>query len=321
MGPRNSKVLTSAEIANEFVTNVVSSSVSNNNTIVRSSQNINISCSEAVAMNAATLCAQEKMSLQPLIMMDPAPISEKLAYYINYRPPVCDTCLVQDVSNDMGITITLEDIQSNNISTGILGDLTSAIDKKIQEANTGTVNASNTNTTALTKIKNSIATNFNHSSVNNVLKTFNFDQNISITNAKAKNISQKLVVNAVASSIVSSLFKADTGLKQAVADAVSSSNTNTGVVQGVAEVAGKTIDNAVNTAGKTLDNAVNNAANTANNAIDTVGDTADNALNFAKNMIYIYILVGLVVAFMVYKTKLYCAIPIFTPFCATGLVK
>ncbi len=346
MGPSQSKTKTVNDIANEFVSNSVMKATNRNATTTVGSQSIKASCSDAVAIEAAKLCAEDKKFFNTLLLSDPlTPMADKINMMKEYKPEVCDTCKISDISQDLGITITMDDIQNNTVATEIQSQIMSDLEKRLKNANTGTV-AGKSQVDAITKIKNLTVMNFDVDIVNETLKNFDFDQNIDLKNVKAGNISQKMLVKSISSSLISNTMKNSAELSNAVKDLIDADNKASGVVQGVADAAAGVANNAITAAGNTANNAITAAGNTANNAIDTAGEVANNGIDTAGDVannaidtagevanngidtagdvmttwIYGMIVLAIFGVFMVVYFKLYCYVPFLMPFCAAQKV-
>ena len=357
MGPSQSKTKTVNDIANEFVSNSVMKATNRNATTTVGSQKIRAVCSDAVAIEAAKLCAEDKKFFNTLLLGDTAtPMAEKIAMMKEYKPEVCDTCKISDISQDLGITITMDDIQNNTVATEIQSQIMADLEKRLKNANTGTI-AGKSQVDAITKIKNLTVMNFDVDIVNETLKNFDFDQNIDLKNVKAGNVSQKMLVKSISSTLISNSMKNSAELSNAVKELIDADNKAAGVVQGVADAAagvannaittaGQTANNAISTAGQTANNAIDTAGQTANNAIDTAGQTANNAIDTAGDVVnngidtagevannaidtagdvatsWIYGMIVLAIfgVFIVVYYKLYCYVPFMMPFCAAQKV-
>ncbi len=276
MGASQSNTVSSTDIANSFVSSAVINATSKNTTTASGSQSINISCTDAVATKAAELCSAEKAQFIALIPSLGLSSQEKVNLIQTYSPPVCSTCEISDVSQDMGITITASDINNNEVANKIQAELSSKLQEALKNTQSGVVGYSASNVESITKIKNYVDNSFNVNVVNEALKSFNFDQNITVTNAKAKNVSQKMVANVVASSIVDNAIKNDSSLKAAVDKATTAESKTSGVVDSIL------------------------GAITALAGMGTI-------------LMIIAMIVG---GFLIFKLRLHCAIPIFAPMCA-----
>lgn len=342
MGATESKSTSVSEIANEFVSNTVMKATSKNVTATTGSQSIKVECTDAVANQAATLCSDEKKEITKAIMADTSQtLADRIAAAKSYVPDVCDTCKVSDITQDLGITITLDDIQNNTVADEIRNQIVADLDKKIKNANVGTT-AGKAQVDAISKVKNLTVNNFNSEIVNETLRNFNFDQNINLKNVKASNISQKMVVKSISSSLVSNALKTDKELSNAIKEVVAADNKAAGIIQGVVDTAGdvatkaldtvdkgldnlgKSTNNLVDNVGKTANNVVDTAGKTANNVVDTAGDVADKAIDtvgdIAQSWMFIAAAVFIVVFITVVYFKLYCYIPFLMPFCAAKTV-
>jgi hypothetical protein len=335
MGATESKSTSVSEIANEFVSNTVMKATSKNVTTTIGSQSIKVECTDAVANQAAMLCSEEKKAVTLAIMADTSQtLADRIAAAKSYIPDVCDTCKISDITQDLGITITLDDIQNNTVADEIRNQIVADLDKKIKNANVGTVSGK-AQVDAINKVKNLTVNNFSSEIVNETLRNFNFDQNIDLKNVKASNISQKMVVKSISSSLVSNALKTDKELSNAIKEVIEADNKAAGIIQGVADTVGDvannaidtvgdTTNNAIDTAGKTANNVVDTAGKTTNNAIDTAGKVADKAIDtvgdVAQTWMYIGAAIFIVVFIAVVYFKLYCYIPFLMPFCAAKTV-
>ncbi len=286
MGATSSKTTSTTDIANSFVSSAVISVTTKNTTTASGSQNINVSCTDKVATKSAELCqAQQKSNMEDAfklaaLMSDDNKKIELIKAAQAYEPAVCSTCEIGDITQDMGITITVSEINNNEIANKIQAELKSKIDEQLKNVQSGVIGASSSKVESLTKIKNYVENKFDAKIVNESLKAFNFDQNITATNAKAKNVSQKMVANVVASSIVENAMKNDSSLKAAVEKATTIESKTSGVVDSIF------------------------GALTA----------------FAGMYMVVAIVVLVVGGFLVYKLKLHCAIPMFAPMCMMNSV-
>ncbi len=334
MGPSQSKTKSVTDIANEFVSTSVIKATTRNATTTAGSQKIKIECTDDVAKNASNLCSSEKLEMSKIIMMDATtPMTERIAAMKAYKPEVCDTCLISDITQDLGITITIDDIQNNTVATEIQTQIMADLEKKLKNANTGTI-AGKTQVDAITKVKNLVVNNFNVDVVNETLKNFDFDQNIDLKNVKVSNISQKMLVKSISSNLIANSMKNNAELQNAVKDLVDADNKAAGVAQGLADTAGdvleKGIDAAGETAGKALETAeksldrtldsvdtnVNRTLDSVDTNVDRSLDTVDSITNYMTFIIIAIIVVTACLAIYAIKKKLYCVVPFLAPMCA-----
>jgi hypothetical protein len=239
MGATESKTLSSTDIANTFVATAIIKATNKNATTTNGSQSIVLSCTDAVKLNSDTLCEKAKSNFAMSVVTNPSLSTyDKTQLIAAYSPEVCSACEAGDISQDLGISITVSEINNNEVANKIKAELSSSIEEQLKNTQSGTIGYGKSDVESLTTIKNYVENKFDVNIVNESLKQFNFDQNINSTNMKVKNISQKMVANVVASSMVSNALSNDSELEMAVKKVTKAESVTTGVIDSLANMFG-----------------------------------------------------------------------------------
>lgn len=236
MGATSSKTQSSVDIANSFVTNVVTNVTNKNKVTTSASQNMEFSCSDAVKVNSDNACSKLISENTSIIMADPSlSVSDKIKLRDSYHPSVCDACTISgNISQESIISITTDDISNNSMANSIQAELSSKINDQLKNTISGTIGAASSKVEALTTIKNYVDTKFDTNIVNESLKQFAFSQTIKSTNMNTTGmITQKLVANVVATNLVTNAIQNDAKLKAAVDKATTAESSTTGAIDSI----------------------------------------------------------------------------------------
>jgi len=291
MGGNVSKDMSSSDVTNEFITNVVTNVTNDKTTTVSTEQKQKIGCSEDVLNNVAAACAKAtdlqtnaKTDLYKAYIAAGTEPSDALIASFDKKPPVCDACSAKKILQSSVMTINMQDITDNSIASKIQTDLLSKLDATKKTLQNEGFSKNDVLDSSISTIKNKIESDITTNIINKTLTSFVTNQNQEIGNTMGvEDVSQVSVVNFVSAALVENVVEGDESVKAAIENITTKENIQKSIASNTTDMVGSVANNLIGTVG-----------DVANNAVDTVG-------NMTSTLI-IGIVVGIIAfVFIVFK--------------------
>lgn len=226
MGATQSSTETSTDIATSVISNIATSVVNKNTTTVNSSNDITAECTDVAFTAAVNACSIDTRELNKLIATA-SPETQKILIKSG-KPSSCSMCSLQDVNLDTNVAINVSAINNNKIADEIKNELTSKLEQMVKNKTEGGIGLTDSQVTAITKLKTYVETNFDTKLVNETLNNYTFTQTLNAKNQNISRVNMKLTGTVLGATMIDNAIKRDANVKTLIDAAVTTSADTSG---------------------------------------------------------------------------------------------
>jgi len=141
-------------------------------------------------------------------------------------PPSCNMCSLSDVNMDTNIAINVTAISNNKIADAIQNELKSKLEEMVTNKTEGGIGLTDSQVSAITKLKTYVETNFNTEIINKTLNNYTFTQSLNAENQNVSRINMKLTGTVLGTAMIENAVKHDSSV-QSLIDAVVTTTADT----------------------------------------------------------------------------------------------